>query len=69
MRGDCECQAHIHTAGITFNWRIEKFIYLGKCHNFIEFLLNFCSGHSEDGTIQKYVFATCELLMESGPYF
>src|SRR5260370_22873560 len=65
MRSDSKRQAHIHTAAITFDWRIQEFLELRKSDNLIKLLFGFASGHSENRTIQENIFTPSQFWVEA----
>ena len=66
MGSNSKCQTDIHPARIALHWRIEKFLDVRKCDNFIKLPFDLDPRHSQDGPIQENVFATREFRMKSG---
>src|SRR5262245_48262077 len=67
--GHSEGQAHIHAARVAFDRRVQKLFDFGKFYDFMKLLLYFSSRHTENGAIQVYVLAPCQLGMETSTYF
>src|SRR5713101_6868161 len=60
-----EGQTQIHAARIPFHRSIQEFLDLRKSDNLIELPFDFSSGHSENGTIQEYIFAPSKFWMKT----
>src|SRR5438874_2410013 len=65
MRRDSKCQANIHAAGVAFHWSVDELVYFSESHDIVEFPANLGAVHSEDGTVEKNVFAARQLGMEA----
>ena len=69
MRGNRERQAHVHTAAVTLDRRIQELLDLGKSDNFIELPLDLRSRHAQNRPVQKNIFSAGEFGMKAGPDF
>src|SRR6476620_10558055 len=66
MRRDSKGKAHIHSAGVALDRRIEKLLHLGEGDDFVELAPDLGMRHAEDGTVEVDVLAAGELRMKSG---
>ena len=69
VRGDRECQTHIHATRVVLDRHVEKLIHFGKGDHGIEFRLDFRLAHTQNCAIEKDVLPACQFRVKSGPYF
>ena len=65
----CKGKTDIHTTGIAFDGGVDKLFDPREVDYLIELSLDLCSGHPQDGTVQKYILPTGEFRMEAGSDF
>ena len=66
MRRDGEGQAHIHSATVALDRRVEEFLDLGKGDDLIELARDLLPAHAEDRAIQEDVLATGQFGVKAG---
>src|SRR5581483_5128816 len=69
MGGDGEGESYFHAAAVALNGRIEELFDAGEVDDFVELLVDFALGHSEDGAVEVDVFAAGEFGVEPGADF
>ncbi len=62
-------QAHLHSAGVTLDRRIDELFNLGKGDDFVEFASDLVLGHAQNGTVEEDVFAPGKFGVEAGADF
>src|SRR5262245_20984141 len=67
MRRDCKGEPHIHPAAVPLYRCVQELLDLRESHNVLELFPNFCACHSKNCAIQKDIFASRQLRMESRP--
>src|SRR2546427_11976039 len=69
MRSHGKCKTQIHAARVVFYWRINKFFYLGKGHDFVKLTINFRPPHAQDCRVEVNVLPPAQFPMKASPYF
>ena len=60
MRRDGKRKAHLHTAAVVLERRVEKALYFGEGDDLIELAVNLGLAHSQDRAAQVYILAAGE---------
>src|ERR1700754_1736340 len=68
MSGDRKGKAHVHSAAVMLNWRVQEPFDLSKRDDLVTFSADFHSLHAEDRAVEEDVFAAGEFGMKSGPH-
>src|SRR5690348_2930700 len=69
MCSDGKSQPRLHARAVMLQRRIQKFGYIGKRDNFLEFAGDFPAPHAENCAVQKNIFTPGQLGMKSGADF
>src|SRR6185369_10057980 len=69
VRGNCKGKAHVHAAGIALHRSVDESLKQGELNNFVKLILDFSLGHAQNRAVEKYVFASRQLRVESGANF
>src|SRR5215472_13997145 len=64
-----EGQSDVHSTGVVFDRRVEKFLDLGKRYDLVKAGKDFAPAHAQQGTVEKDVLAARQLRMKTGSLF
>ena len=67
--GHRKSQAKIHSARIPFHRHIDETFHLREGNDFIELRGDLRALHAENGSVQKHIFSSGKLLVETSPHF
>jgi hypothetical protein len=67
MGGDGESETNKHAARVALDRRIDKSFDLGECDDLIELASDFVTVHTKDRAVEKDIFSTGELRVETDP--
>src|SRR5215469_4874042 len=69
VRGNGECQADVHSAGIVLHRRVDELFQLCEGDDLVKLSGDLFFAHAQDGTAQEGVLASSKLRMETGAHF
>src|SRR5229473_2710702 len=65
VRGDRECQPHIHAARVMFDGSFEKLLSPREIYDFIELRVDLAPAHAQDGSVQINILTSGEVWMKA----